>query len=294
MYTKTCSVGFADERGLEWLLRISVAMTFIGHGAYGFVFKAGWLPLYKVLGIGPEAAHYLFPMTGLEDVTMGLLALFLPIRAPFLFLAFWGIFTAILRPLAVDLAPKAQYSWYELWERAGNYIPAIVMVYLVGVSGKRGFIRGIFEKVSVPALDAKKINTAFFLLRLATCLLLMGHAGYGAVMQKTMLMKHYASIGLGAPWVEPLILVTGIGYFEFVLAFIVLVWPKNSILWFVVLWKVATELLYVPAGVPYDIFEWIERGGSYMAPLMMICLNQMKASAHSVEHKARSGGEALA
>jgi hypothetical protein len=292
IYKKICSCGVSKEKGFEWLLRISVFMTFVGHGAYGFVHKPGWLPFYEVLGIGPEMAQNLFPLTGIMDVTMGILALVLPIRAPFLFLAFWGTFTAFLRPLAMDLpsALKGQYSWFEVLERAGNYVPAFVAVYLMGIRSKpgiKGFIVGIFEKVPVPTFTIKTANVASWMLRIGTFLLLIGHAGYGAVVHKTMLVKHYASIGLTTSFADPMVLVTYIGYFEILLALLVLIWPRNSLLWFVVVWKVATEFLYVTAGVPwtlfgvtlqyYDIFEWIERGGSYLAPLMLIYLNQMKS-----------------
>jgi hypothetical protein len=185
IYKKICSCGVSKEKGFEWLLRISVFMTFVGHGAYGFVHKPGWLPFYEVLGIGPEMAQNLFPLTGIMDVTMGILALVLPIRAPFLFLAFWGTFTAFLRPLAMDLpsALKGQYSWFEVLERAGNYVPAFVAVYLMGIRSKpgiKGFIVGIFEKVPVPTFTIKTANVASWMLRIGTFLLRIGAHGYGA------------------------------------------------------------------------------------------------------------------
>src|SRR5438445_2437642 len=112
-------LGLSDEKSLEYILRLSVAMTFIGHGAYGFVFTKAWIPFYQVLGFSSEVSHVLMPLTGIMDITLGMFALFLPLRALFLHLSVWGVFTAVLRPLAADLAPLAQYSWYEVLERAG-------------------------------------------------------------------------------------------------------------------------------------------------------------------------------
>ena len=269
--------GISPSR-LEWMLRVSVAMTFIGHGAFGFVFKKGWLPFYQVLGFGPDAAQYLMPLTGIMDCTMGVLALVLPIRAAFLHLSIWGVFTALLRVPAMAIAPQAQYSWFEVAERAGNYVPAMIMVLLVGIVGNRGFIRGLFERVSVVSVSEKQAQQIMWMLRIGVALLLVGHAGYGLVIEKTMLMKHYASVGLTASVVDPRTLVMSIGAFEFLLAGLVLAWPSNRLLWFVVAWKAVTELGYVTAGVPYDIFEWIERGGSYLAPAMLIYMQRQCAT----------------
>jgi len=54
------------------------------------------------------------------------------------------------------------------------------------------------------------------------------------------------------------------------LAFLLLARPHPSLLFAVALWKVATELLYPIAGAP--IWEFIERGGSYGAPLALALL----------------------
>ena len=37
-----------------WALRIGAAACFIGHGAFGFITKAAWLPYFGVIGI-PES-----------------------------------------------------------------------------------------------------------------------------------------------------------------------------------------------------------------------------------------------
>ena len=34
------------HRQLHWVLRISVALCFIGHGTWGIITKAGWLPFF--------------------------------------------------------------------------------------------------------------------------------------------------------------------------------------------------------------------------------------------------------
>src|SRR6185437_990151 len=39
---------------LHWILRVAVAGCFIGHGAFGIITKAAWVPYFAIFGI-PEA-----------------------------------------------------------------------------------------------------------------------------------------------------------------------------------------------------------------------------------------------
>ena len=45
----------AGTRLRHWLLRIACAAEFVGHGAFGIIGKAAWLPYFGVVGIPPEA-----------------------------------------------------------------------------------------------------------------------------------------------------------------------------------------------------------------------------------------------
>jgi hypothetical protein len=49
------------------------------------------------------------------------------------------------------------------------------------------------------------------------------------------------------------------GVFEIAAACTVLIKPFRSVLLLLFIWKISTELLYPH----YELFEWIERGGSY-------------------------------
>ena len=103
------------------------------------------------------------------------------------------------------------------------------------------------------------------ILRITTCLLLLGHGALGALHNKPALTAHYASIGLHDLAVGGLTLTRMIGGVEIVLAVAVLVTPFPSLLIGIGVWKMATETLFMTSGaLP---FEWIERAGSYMAPL---------------------------
>ena len=81
-----------------------------------------------------------------------------------------------------------------------------------------------------------------------------------------MLQAHYTSIGIsagGAPMA-----VSAVGCSEVALAAGVLFAPVPALLLFVCAWKVGTELLYPMSGSPF--WEWVERGGSYVAPLALL------------------------
>ena len=109
MDTNTCS--FSTHR-LVWLLRIAAAMCFIGHGAFGIITKAGWVPYFGVAGIPEAWAWKLMPIIGTMDIAMGLMALVLPNRWLWMWMSFWAVWTALLRPLSGD-------SMWEAVERAG-------------------------------------------------------------------------------------------------------------------------------------------------------------------------------
>src|SRR5262249_4243098 len=85
---------------LHWMLRIACAMCFVGHGAWGIITKAGWLPLYAVFGVPESVAWHTMPLIGALDVTMAIAVLIHPCRALLVWMALWAVFTALLRPLA--------------------------------------------------------------------------------------------------------------------------------------------------------------------------------------------------
>ena len=76
------------------------------------------------------------------------------------------------------------------------------------------------------------------------------------------------------------------GWFECVLGLIVLCWPMRGVLLFVFAWKLATEAFRPLAGEP--IWEFIERGGSYGAPLALAWIQRRSEEPAKAAH-ARAG-----
>jgi hypothetical protein len=244
-----------------WIFRIAVAAEFIGHGAFGIITKESWIPYFHLFGIDTATGFATMPMVGTIDISLGVLALVMPIRAMLVWMTFWGIFTATIRPLSGE-------NWFELPERTYNFGIAFCFLYLAGFPTR---LREWFTPIvpsKLPTLTKPKAHTLGIILRLIIVGFLIGHGGYGAIVHKEVQMKHFASIGLGANVVNPLLLVTIVGWMEIVLAVAVLIKPMYGLLGFVLAWKLFTEFLFPISGAP--IFEFIERGGAYAAPLALI------------------------
>jgi hypothetical protein len=132
------AAGLATGATLHWLLRVACGLEFVGHGAFGVITKAGWVPYYGVLGIPPAWAYKLMPLTGSVDIFLGLLVLLKPVRAALLYMALWGLWTALLRPLAGEPA-------WETIERAPNYLVPAAFLALRGLPAVwrdwRGWLR---------------------------------------------------------------------------------------------------------------------------------------------------------
>jgi hypothetical protein len=251
------------EHKLHWLLRVGVIGCFIGHGAYGVLTKEAWVPYFGVVGIDRAWAYRLMPWIGAMDVSLGLTMAVVPLPIVLLYLTVWGAWTAALRPLSGD-------SVWEFVERAGNYGVPLAFLVLAGIPCR---LRGWFAPVWPSAMSPLTVDitrTIHGILRVTTCLLLFGHGALGALNSKPALTAHYVSIGLQNVTVGGLTLTRVVGGCEIVLAVAVLVAPLPSLLLGICLWKMGTETLFMTSGsLP---FEWIERAGSYTAPLALYAL----------------------
>jgi hypothetical protein len=237
-------------RAVHWILRVSVFLCFVGHGVFGLRQKAEWLAFMRPFGLDDGTSLLLMPVIGSLDIAFGCLALARPTRGALMLNAFWGIFTASLRPLV-------GMSFFELIERGGNFGPALAL--LVGSAGVPLLAQvkpHDFERARVFALVRGVLGGSVFLL-------LLGHGGL-AVSGKPQLVAHWSSIGLGGGHVA---FTQAMGWIEIAAACGVLLRPSVALCLGIFVWKLATEALFVPAGAPF--WEVVERGGSYGAPLAL-------------------------
>ena len=247
--------GEATSSLVQWILRIGVAGCFFGHGAFGIITKAAWVPYFAVADVSEPWAWRLMPWVGAMDITVGALALAFPRRAVFIWAAIWGVWTALLRPLSGE-------SCWEFWERAGNYGAPLAIMAVVGWRG------ALFGRLPSqwPEFDAATRLRLGWALRLVTFALLAGHAGCTLMEARASFAHNYAAV-----WpLGPVLVVPTVGVFELVLSAGVLLRPSVSLLIGVCAWKFATEALFVFAGSP--VWEVLERFGSYTAPLALAFL----------------------
>lgn len=112
---------------IEWVLRIAVAGEFIGHGVFALQGRRAWVEWFSIFGISdPQTATTLLWFVGLIDVILAVLILIKPIRIALLWMAFWGFWTALMRPIAGD-------SIFEFVERWANWGAPLALLLLLGL-----------------------------------------------------------------------------------------------------------------------------------------------------------------
>jgi hypothetical protein len=244
--------------GIALILRIGVAMCFIGHGAFGIITKAAWVPYFAIVGIGEAAAWPLMPWVGAMDIAIGFLVFAWPCRALFLWAATWTVWTALLRPLAGE-------GWPEFFERAGNYGVPIAILALIGFG--RPWLSRLPAIADSPDESARA--RLEWTLRITTATLLAGHATCALLLQKPALAQHYAVFNPA----DTISVMLAVGWCELALAAAVLLRLSPVLLIGVCAWKLSTEALFLSSGTAAPFFELVERGGSYAAPLALAWLS---------------------
>lgn len=245
----------ADRRALrgEWCLRAGAAACFIGHGAFGILTKEAWIPYFGVVGISRDSAYLMMPIVGTIDVAAGLLVLVSPRPLALAYMVVWGMWTALLRPLAGE-------SFFETLERAGNYGVPLALALLLGVGrSPRAWLSP--RRLGLPIPDRTLIGRV---LLGTTATLLFAHGALQAITRKPSFESLYAVAGVASSRI-PLA-----GWFEMTLAILAVIAPAPALLILIAVWKLATELLFPMSGAP--IWEFVERGGSYAAPIALVIL----------------------
>ncbi|MGE0174995.1 MAG: hypothetical protein AB7T49_19535 [Oligoflexales bacterium] len=255
------------QKRLASTLTVTAALCFIGHGSWGVITKAGWLPFFTSMGIPESWAWHLMPIIGTIDITLAILLVITGYRALMMWMCAWCVWTALLRPLSGA-------SMWEVWERGGNFGPPLVLLVVGGAYLLRP--KDLLKPMQLAPLTNERVQTVEILLRGFLFLLLLGHAAFGVFVQKEMFGAHYASIGL--PGSKSFIV--GVGVFEVFLASLVLLKTKfwRTTLWCILAWKLTTEFLYVTSGPLANIFEWIERWGDYGIPIALLYIDQYRSS----------------
>ena len=222
---------------------MTVALCFLGHGAWGLIGKAAWVPYFTAAGVSESAAWTLMPLIGVHDFVLGLFAVARPHRGLLGWMTAWCVWTACLRPMAGE-------SGFEFFERAGNFGPPLALVLMLPSRSRW------LEPV----------------LRGSLAMLLLGHAGLAFPVGKPLLLAHWHALGVTSPGV------LGVqAAIELVLATLVLAWRSSPVpLVATLCWKLFTESLHVVVGPPVNVFEFIERAGDFGLPVALLLFERQR------------------
>ena len=110
----------------EWVLRFAVAGEFIGHGVFALQGKKAWIEWFSIFGISDTGlATQLLFLLGVADIVLAILILIKPVRIALLWMALWGFWTALLRPIVGE-------SIWDFVERWANWGAPLALLLLLG------------------------------------------------------------------------------------------------------------------------------------------------------------------
>ncbi len=115
-----------NAKTVEWLLRVGVAGEFIGHGLLATGGKKDWIGwISQMIHVSTPAATTLLYLIGISDLVVAVIVLVKPIRLVLLWAAFWGFWTALVRPLVGA-------GWLDFIERFANWAAPLALLFLLG------------------------------------------------------------------------------------------------------------------------------------------------------------------
>ena len=115
-----------NQKKVEWILRIGIFGTFLGHGVFALLVKQSWIPYFTSLGISESTAIILLPLIGILDITVAIFALVKPIRAILIYAGIWAFITALIRPISGE-------PIWDFVERTANWAAPLALLYLRGI-----------------------------------------------------------------------------------------------------------------------------------------------------------------
>ena len=111
---------------ISWILRIAVAGEFLGHGVFALQGKQTWIGwIQQLTGAGDILAAKILLGVGLLDILVALIVLIKPLKPVLIWAAFWGFWTALVRPLVGEPV-------WDFVERWANWGAPLALLLLLG------------------------------------------------------------------------------------------------------------------------------------------------------------------
>jgi len=115
-----------NQKKVEWILRIAVFGTFLGHGVFALLVKQSWIPYFTSIGMSEANAVVLLPLIGILDIMVAIFALLKPIRGVLIWAVLWAFMTALIRPISGE-------PIWDFVERSANWAAPLALLYLRGL-----------------------------------------------------------------------------------------------------------------------------------------------------------------
>lgn len=110
----------------QWVLRIAVAGEFLGHGVFALQGKEGWFKYFDAFGItNTDTILTILLIVGIMDIALAVLVLVKPIRIAILWMALWGLWTALIR---WPLGPDPIWDFFERWANWGAPLALLLLM----------------------------------------------------------------------------------------------------------------------------------------------------------------------
>ena len=103
-----------------------MAGEFVGHGGFAVQGKAQWIGwISKLTGAGADTAASVLLLVGVLDLVVAALVLLHPVKPALLWAAFWGFWTALVRPLVGEPV----WDFIERWANWGAPLALYLLLY---------------------------------------------------------------------------------------------------------------------------------------------------------------------
>ena len=110
----------------EWVLRVALFGTFLGHGMFALQGKEGWFKYFYTFGItNSETIVSLLFLIGIFDIALAILVLIKPVRVALLWMVIWGLWTAMVR---WPFGPDPVWDFVERWANWGAPLALLLLI----------------------------------------------------------------------------------------------------------------------------------------------------------------------
>jgi hypothetical protein len=116
-----------DIKKIDWILRIAVFGTYLGHGVLALQLKPSFLILIEGMsGISGQLAENLLVTIGVIDIITAILAIVYPFRLLLVWATVWSFLTAIARPFSGEPV----WDFIERWANVGAPLALLFVRHL--------------------------------------------------------------------------------------------------------------------------------------------------------------------